>query len=409
MRILYIGPLPPEAGGRILCGASAHGWELARRAARRGHEAAYLAPTSVRKTFTREGVRVIDQPFRKWRKAWDGWRFGRGLGRREREAVRPFGGRERLAVLGRALFIRRTIDAVRPDGVHLQAIEHGGPLSFALQGRPVPAVATDHGYWRFVQSPEDLARMKSGLGGLKRLIVVSTYARERAVRDGFENLVPVTIIHNPVDPDEAGPAEREAVRKEWGWNKKRGLFFSGVTSSLAVKGLDILLEALRCRPVLKATCRLVALADAEGESYARRFAAENGLDVLVRTEVPHRRARALCGAADVCVGPSRADALPLVFGESLAAGVPVVGFGPAVRELAGLLGMSVGEPFDADKETPADLGEKVEAVLGWTTERGILREAFGRRLSWEAQFPAFDELYRTAFRPRDAGSPEGRP
>ncbi|MBM3294019.1 MAG: glycosyltransferase family 4 protein [Candidatus Aminicenantes bacterium] len=407
MRILYIGPLPPEAGGRILCGASLHGWDLARRAVRQGHDVCYLAPTSVRGSFIKEGVRVIHQPSRKWRKAWEGWRFGRGLDRKKLEAARPFRGREQSAVFARAAIIGRTIDLVRPDVVHLQTIEHGGPLSYYLQGRPVPAVATDHGYWRFVRSEADLARMKSGLGGLKRLVAVSSFAREKAVRDGFEEAVPVTVIHNPVEVGGFSLEGRESVRQTWGWGRKMGVFFSGITESIAVKGLDVLLEAFRRCERLRRSCRLVALADREGERLARRFAADCGLDIAVRTFVPRDEARAICGAADVCVVPSRSDALILVFLEALAAGVPIVGFGPSVRELEGLLETRVGEPFDAGRETPDDLAGKILAVLGGGIDRDRLREAIGRRLSWEAQFPAYDDLYRSVRRPGESSVGEG--
>jgi glycosyltransferase involved in cell wall biosynthesis len=406
MRILYAGPLPPEAGGRLLSGASVHGWDLARQAARRGHAVFYLAPTQARASFVKDGVRVINQPHGKLRKGWDGWRLRLGLEPRKRKAVRPFRGSARTAILGRAFFLRRAVDLLKPDCVHFQAIEHGGPLSHLLQGRLVPAVATDHGYWHFVTSPEDLIRIKSGLGSLKRLVAVSAYARDRAVRDGLDTLVSITVIHNPVDVAAFQIGDPAEVKREWGWGSKRAVLFSGVTESLKIKGLGLVLEAFRRHHELKATSRLVALVDEEGKAYADRFAREHGLDVEARSGLPESTARALYGAAEVCVVPSRSEAFPLVYGESLAAGVPLVGFAPAVGELESLLGISVGEPFDAERETPDDLAEKIMTVLGRSVSRPALRDAVARRLSWDAQFPAYEELYRSSVRPdqvRDSG------
>lgn len=269
-------------------------------------------------------------------------------------------------------------------------------MSLLLQGRPVPAVATDHGYWHSVASPADLARVKAGLGRLNRLVAVSALARDRALQDGLEALVPVVVIHNPVDAGASGQADPADVRRAWGLEGKNTAFFSGLTKSLEVKRIDLLLEAFGRRRELRENCRLVVLADAGGAEYALKFVDKHGLDAVVRTEIPRDEARALAAAADVCVLPSRSEAFPLVFEESLAAGVPVVGFGPAVRELADLLGTYVGEPFDAESETADELAEKIWRVIMRTVERRPLREAFARRLSWEAQFPAYENLYREA-------------
>jgi glycosyltransferase involved in cell wall biosynthesis len=396
MKLLYVGLLPPEAGGFLRTGASTHGWDLARKAAAGGHEVAYLAPTQARRSYVREGVRVIGQPHRKWRKAWDGWRLGLKMGRREREAAEPYRGRTRMAVLGRALHLRRTVGLLKPDCVHLQAIEDGAPLSLLLQGHPVPAVATDHGYWHSVASDVDFDRGKAGLGRLNRLVAVSAFARDRAVRDGLDALVPVAVIHNPIEPGESDSADPAAVRRARGLEGKNIVFFSGLTRSLETKRLGLLLEAFRYRRELRECCRLVALADSQGAVHARRYAEKHGLDAVVRVEVSRDEARALAAAADVCAVPSRSEAFPLVFEESLAAGVPVVGFGPAVRELAGLLGTYVGEPFEGENESPDELAEKIWRVIMKAVERRPLREAFARRLSWDAQYPAYEDLYRQA-------------
>ena len=43
MKILQVGPIPPEIGGKTVGGVATHVWDLSRHLAKRGHEVAVLA------------------------------------------------------------------------------------------------------------------------------------------------------------------------------------------------------------------------------------------------------------------------------------------------------------------------------------------------------------------------------
>ena len=59
--------------------------------------------------------------------------------------------------------------------------------------------------------------------------------------------------------------------------------------------------------------------------------------------------------------------------EALAAGAPVAGFGPTLREIRDLLGIDVGEPID--DPTPENVAGAIEAIRGREWDRTQLRRA----------------------------------
>jgi glycosyltransferase involved in cell wall biosynthesis len=59
--------------------------------------------------------------------------------------------------------------------------------------------------------------------------------------------------------------------------------------------------------------------------------------------------------------------------EALAAGSPVAGFGPTLREIRDRLGVDVGEPID--EPTPENVAAAIEAIRSRSWDRRRLRRA----------------------------------
>ncbi|MEZ5062359.1 MAG: glycosyltransferase [Solirubrobacterales bacterium] len=74
----------------------------------------------------------------------------------------------------------------------------------------------------------------------------------------------------------------------------------------------------------------------------------------------------------VCL-PSFSESFGLVMIEALAAGAPVAGFGPTLREIRDSLGIDVGEPID--DPTPDNVGAAIEAIRSRSWDRERLRRA----------------------------------
>ena len=61
MKILQVGPIPPEVGGRTTGGVATHAWELSINLAKSGHEVAILAdnfPNPPQSPITKDGVKI---------------------------------------------------------------------------------------------------------------------------------------------------------------------------------------------------------------------------------------------------------------------------------------------------------------------------------------------------------------
>ncbi len=113
----------------------------------------------------------------------------------------------------------------------------------------------------------------------------------------------------------------------------------------------------------------------EGEAL-RALAADPGLGGRVRLlgQLPHEELLPVLMDADVLCAPSESEPFGNVHVEALASGVPVVGFGPSVREIGGRLGMAMGAAVEASggvEEVAAALG----AVLGGRWDRARLASA----------------------------------
>jgi len=396
IKILYIGLIPPEVGGKLCCGAAAHGWQLAQQASQRDYDVYFLANSRYPFSSVRDRITIINMPDNKFRKAIWGIKFYGQADRKRLGGLKPFPLREKMAILGRSFFLRKLLALLGPHLVHVQAIENSWPLSLRVSPSSLPLIVTDHGFWHEIKGEKDIAKIRRNLEGVDCLISVSEFCRQQEEKHqlNFQGLV--KIIHNPIDSNCLPLRDKGAMRKKWGWDDNKNIvLFSGVVKSIKIKGLDILLEAFAANGELNKSSRLLVIADRAGAHFARKFIEANSLDGVVFEEQPWEKIIDFYNVADVFVMPSHSEAFPLVYEESLLAGVPVVGFSDVVQELENILKTDVGEKFDASRESPNDLSRKIIKAMKRGLDRQSLRKRVIEKLSWDARFHEYDSLYRS--------------
>ena len=337
MRLLTVGSLPPEWGGPVRGGAATV-------------HAALLTELGRRDDVDLVGVlppgpldREIAVP------AW----------------IRPEN-------VNRAAFYGELLERLRPDAVLMNHFAHTVGVTHARLGSPVPATGVAHSWHGVTFSAGEgrvraLALTREAIGGLDALVNVSRHAAEEGRTLGFEYPSLAATIHNPVPP----LYMEDGVDATAG--DRDGVLFLG--SLISRKRPDALVRAVTALPGV----HVLLVGQGELEGGLRDEIAALGLAERVRLAAPPDGdghlpwiRDALLHAQVMCL-PSRSEGLPLAFVEALACGTPIVGFGPAVREIRDELGIEVGEPLEGGD--PEELAGALERVLSSAWDRRELRRA----------------------------------
>lgn len=338
MRLLTVGSLPPEWGGPLRGGAATFHVALLEALSARRDEVE-IAGVLADKPLSR------DIPVPVW--------------------VRP-------EDVGRASFYEGLLERLRPDVVLMNHIAHTVGVTHARLGSPVPALGVIQSWHNMTfRSGEEHGRAeevtREALDGLAAMVAVSRHTLEEGKRLGLWYPPRVETIHNPV-PSLYMASDVDTQREERGG----ALFLGGL---IPRKAPGALVEAAALLPGLDVA--LVGRGELEEELRARIAA----LGVERRVQVAEPPAadghllwvrQSLLRAEVMCL-PSGSEGLPLAFVEALACGTPIVGFGPAVREIRDTVGIDVGEPLDSD--TPEEIAAALESVLARTWDRAQLRRA----------------------------------
>jgi O-antigen/teichoic acid export membrane protein/glycosyltransferase involved in cell wall biosynthesis len=392
IRLLLIGLVPPDIGGGLDCGVATHVWDLAHQAAERGYAVGILAPLGMKPSFEAEGVKVINASRGRAARLVGAALNGAALSRECRRSIAFLTLKEKIGVLAWAGVMKRAVGAFRPDLIHIHPLSH--PLGLALDCmRPMPPVIlTDHGFWQELSDDHDAEKIRRAVRRVDGVISVSNYCLEQQARFDVRTEGPNTVILNPVDfPGPGGDIASDPFAV--GDGRKIVVFAAGV-EPVSRKGLDVLIDAFARNAGLRSRCALHVITNREGRDFALPRLAAAGIEGRVWPRQPRERLLRMFSQADVLVLPSRSEAFGLVLVEAVAAGIPVIGFAPTVEEFRRLLGIDIGEPFDANAESADALAAKIESVLARPFDKAELSERSHRVFSWESLFPAYDRYCR---------------
>ena len=281
---------------------------------------------------------------------------------------------------GAIFAVRRAVHRFRPDLVHCHnpgIAAAVGPAT--LRGRRPPGLVSVHGV-----PDEDYRRAAQAL----RLAGLPVVACGPGVELGLEEagLRPTTTILNGVSPAPA-PADRAELAAEWGVPPERALVLT-VGRLVAVKNHEL---AIRAMAELE-DASLAVVGEGPLLDELRQAARDAGVEERIVFAGLRPDARQLIGAADAVVLPSRAEGLPLVALEALAAGTPLVA--TAVRGVRELV--SDGTALLVPPDDPSALAAELRRAL----TDSELAERLGRagrelaaRHSEQAMVAAYLDLY----------------
>jgi glycosyltransferase involved in cell wall biosynthesis len=292
---------------------------------------------------------------------------------------------------GRHLHAMRShIREVRPDLVHTHLGTADLVGGLAARSLGVPAVSTIHAVVRREPGTGAAKQAAFALGRrtcAARVITVSESARRAYLKQSWGMGRRVVCIHNGIDVT-AAPGSGARVRRELGVGAD-DLLVGMVSALRPEKGHDIAIEAISMLRKRFPRLRLLIAGQGRYGAELARLAAPLGDGVLLTG----RRTDVMCvfDALDVCLHPSRTDALPTTLIEALAASTPVlasaVGGIPEIID-DGRTGVLVPAPPSAATLAPALAG-----LLEDPARRRALAAA--GRTAYEQRFTAGPWVQRT--------------
>jgi glycosyltransferase involved in cell wall biosynthesis len=293
----------------------------------------------------------------------------------------PLVARSPARVPGAALALERARKGLRATILHVHnptMAVLGGLVT--LRGRRLPGLVSVHGV------PEEDYRAAARLLRHAGLPVV---ACGPAVAEGLSAAgldVSATIV-NGVGPPPP-PAPRDQLCAEWGLSPEQPLV-ACVGRLVPLKNQVLALEAVAHVP----EAALVLVGEGPLLEELRARAARNGLRNRVVFAGLRPDARAVIGAADAVVMPSRSEGLPLAALEALAAGVPLVATN--VRGMRELLTDGV-DALLVPLDQPEAMADALRRALDDRELRGRLAEGArttAARYSGEAMIGGYLRLY----------------
>jgi O-antigen/teichoic acid export membrane protein/glycosyltransferase involved in cell wall biosynthesis len=392
IRLLLVGLVPPDIGGGLDCGVASHVWDLARQAAGRGYEVGILAPLGIRPSFEADGVNVINASRGRAVRVVRAALKQTALSRECRSSIAFLTLKEKIGVLAWARVMESVVRRFQPDLVHIHPLSHPLGLGLSCMKPRPPVILTDHGFWQHLSDDHDAEKVRRAVRRAAGVISVSRYCLEQQSRYGIRTGGPNEVVLNPVDFP--GPDGDAAFDPFAAGNGRRIVVFAAGVEPVSRKGLDILIDAFARNSGLRSRCALHVITNGEGYDFALPRMGAAGIEGRIWPRQPRDRLLRMFSQADVLALPSRSEAFGLVLVEAVAAGIPVVGFGPTVNEFRSLLGIDIGDPFDANTESADDLAAKIESVLARSFDKADLAERSRRIFSWDSLFPAYDHFYR---------------
>ena len=375
------------------CGVAVQCWELAEHAVNNGYDVSISTLSSRGKEYREGNILIFNLISGKINKVFRALKFLLCVKGKKTDMLRSLTWKEKITVLSGAAFLKRHIESVDPDIIHIHTFSNPHAMSLGILSFDIPVVMCDHGFWQDVRSEHDRIKVKNNIRIADYFISDSRFGQRMQAEYGLEIEAPNRLIYNPVSsrfisrlPEldtHSNPSEKV---------KKEVLFVGGV--DVMRKGLDTLMEAFSVHDQLRHESRLIVIANQQGRDFARSKASEFLIDCQIVEPIPHDELFGYYRSSDVLAVPSRSESFPLVYIESLLMGTPVVGFFPSVSELEEILDIYIGEKYDYRKDDAVALSEKIWRALNTPVDRRMIRERILERMNWDERFSEYDSIYR---------------
>ena len=397
MKILQVGPIPPEIGGKTVGGVATHVWDLSRHLAKRGHEVAVLADNFLNTPaipIIKDGVKVYG--------------FSKAFVLRHLPSAllnpitiyklkKHFGDLIGIIeVIANFCHYKYVLHHFRPNIIHVHHLETRFPFAYFVSKGKVPVVTTAHSFSTVKFFDERTAEkyrrlLADNIRISKYLIFPSKFTSEE-----LDELFHVPfkgkrwVMTNPIDTSRYYPIPKDQVRSKIGISDN-GSVILFVGNLMKKKGIYTLVEAAAILRDKGVQCRILIVGDGEERKKLEEFIKAKSVEAIVSLEGPKYLPELLYyyNAADLFVMPSTSESWGLVYVEAMSCGIPVIGTNvTAIPEVIS----SDEYGFRVPLHDSTALADTIQKALfkNWNSNK-ILE--YARSFSWEKRINEFDNVY----------------
>jgi glycosyltransferase involved in cell wall biosynthesis len=394
LKILQIGPIPPDAGGKTIGGVQTHVWDLASHLAKRGYEVAILSdnfPVSPETPAIKDGVRIygVSGAFvlKHIALVLQNLSVIRGLKKHFKRLTGV------IQLIVSFCCYDHVIHHFKPDVIHVHTLERRFPFAYFVSRGEIPIVTTVHSFnsirfYSAAVNAEMRELLRRNLRITKNIVLVSRFVKDQ-MTELFGNFDGnCWILHNPVDASKYTRLSRRNLREEIGESPMIPivLFVGSFTRRKGIYALVKAIEILKNRGV---TLRAIIIGRGPELPGIINMIRENGTSDIFRFEHYIKDLPLFYNAADLLVLPSTSEGFALVYVEAMSCGLPVVGSKGIADESI----PSENYGLLVDSSNPDELATAIERGLRKKWDRAEIAK-YGHSFSWEKQILKFEEIYR---------------